>query len=93
MDITDWEAIKLPCNNIDEYADSCSSYVYFCEELCIPRQYIVINGSNKPWFNKEVRLLRRGKEAAHRSGDKDAYTKAKYELSKAIQHAKKMYKG
>ena len=92
FDITDWAAIKLACNDIDEYADTCSSYVYFCEELCIPRQSIVIYSNNKPWFNKEVRLLRRGKEAAHRSGDKDAYTKAKYALSKAIQHAKGVYK-
>jgi hypothetical protein len=64
------------------------SHIYFCEELCIPRQSIVIYGNNKPWFNTEVRLQRREKEAAHRSGDKAAYTKAKYALSKAIQHAK-----
>ena len=92
FDITDWAAIKLACNNIDEYADTCSSYVYFCEDLCIPRHSIVTFGNNKPWFNKEVRLLRREKEAAHRSRDKEAYTKAKYALSKAIQHAKGVYK-
>ncbi|KAK0148464.1 hypothetical protein N1851_011211 [Merluccius polli] len=71
--------------------DTCSSYVYFCEELCIPRQSVVIYGKSKPWFNKEVRLRRR-EEAAHRNGDKAAYTKAKYALSKAIQHAKRLYK-
>ena len=36
--------------------------------------------------------MRREKEAAHRSRDKEAYTKAKYALSKAIQHAKGVYK-
>lgn len=48
FDPTDWRTIKLECNNFDDYVDTCSSYIYFCEELCIRRQSIVIYGNSKP---------------------------------------------
>ncbi|KAI4891286.1 hypothetical protein NFI96_003881 [Prochilodus magdalenae] len=46
----------------------------------------------KPWMNREVRLLLKARDAAFRSGDREAYSSARANLRKGISMAKHCYK-
>ncbi|KAI4874708.1 hypothetical protein NFI96_008077, partial [Prochilodus magdalenae] len=46
----------------------------------------------KPWMNREVRLLLKARDAAYRSGDQEAYSLARASLRRGISKAKHCYK-
>ncbi|KAJ8372732.1 hypothetical protein AAFF_G00277400 [Aldrovandia affinis] len=89
---TDWDIFKTNNNNLDDYADAVTSYISFCEETCIPTRAVYKFNNCKPWFPAELGKLRTNKEEAYRSGDRDAYKRAKYALNKAVKTAKRRYK-
>ncbi|KAJ8397323.1 hypothetical protein AAFF_G00441570 [Aldrovandia affinis] len=75
-------------NNLDEYTDTVTSFISFCEELCVPVRTRKIYNNDKPWFTAQLRRLRSEKEEARRSGDKDRFKEAKYRFAKAAKEAK-----
>ncbi|KAK3531512.1 hypothetical protein QTP70_023859 [Hemibagrus guttatus] len=75
-------------NSLDEYTDTVSSYIYFCEDSIIPTCTRVSYNNDKPWFTAKLRWLRSEKEAAFRSGDKEKYKEAKYRFSEEVRRAK-----
>ncbi|KAK3548857.1 hypothetical protein QTP70_021281, partial [Hemibagrus guttatus] len=75
-------------NSLDEYTDTVSSYIYFCEDSIIPTCTRVSYNNDKPWFTAKLRRLRSEKEAAFRSGDKGKYKEAKYRFSEEVRRAK-----
>ncbi|KAK3534944.1 hypothetical protein QTP70_002030 [Hemibagrus guttatus] len=36
LDCTDWDVFRYTTNSLDEYTDTVSSYIYFCEDSIIP---------------------------------------------------------
>ncbi|KAK3568336.1 hypothetical protein QTP86_004230 [Hemibagrus guttatus] len=83
----------MPCststtNSLDEYTDTVSSYIYFCEDSIIPTCTRVSYNNDKPWFTAKLRRLRSEKEAAFRSGDRGKYKEAKYRFSEEVRKAK-----
>lgn len=66
-------------------------YVNYCVDLCIPIKKIKYYNNNKPWFNKDIKQLRKEKNAAHLSGNKEQYMASKYKLRSAIRRAKSNY--
>ena len=66
-----------------------TSYVQFCEQLCIPTK--TAKQHNKPWFTKEIQQLRKDKNYAYKSGNKEDYMAAKYKLRSGIRKAKFNY--
>ncbi|KAK3543211.1 hypothetical protein QTP70_013014 [Hemibagrus guttatus] len=36
LDCTDWDVFRTTTNSLDEYTDTVSSYIYFCEDSIIP---------------------------------------------------------
>ena len=46
----------------------------------------------KPWMNKDVRLLLKARNTAFRSGDAQAYSTARADLKRGIKQAKHCYK-
>ncbi|KAK3565993.1 hypothetical protein QTP86_024210 [Hemibagrus guttatus] len=78
LDCTDWDVFRSTTNSLDEYTDTVSSYIYFCEDNFCTR---VSYNNDKPWFTAILRRLRSEKEAAFRSGDKGKYKEAKYRFS------------
>ena len=68
-----------------------TSYIQFCVETCIPTKTVRSFGNSKPWFNKELAALRKKKNSAYLSGDKEAYKSAKYQLRSAIKKAKSIH--
>ncbi|KAK3550901.1 hypothetical protein QTP70_008064 [Hemibagrus guttatus] len=88
LDCTDWDVFRSTTNSLDEYTDTVSSYIYFCEDNIIPSCTRVSYNNDKPWFTANLRRLRSEKEAAFRSGDKGKYKEAKYRFSEEVRRAK-----
>ncbi|KAK3513874.1 hypothetical protein QTP70_032885, partial [Hemibagrus guttatus] len=88
LDCTDWDVFRSTTNSLDEYTDTVSSYIYFCEDSIIPTCTRVSYNNDKPWFTAKLRRLRSEKEAAFRSGDRGKYKEAKYRFSEEVRKAK-----
>ncbi len=72
---------------------SVTSYISFCEDMCIPTRTRLTYNNGKPWFTAKLRQLCQAKEDAYRKGDKVLYKQAKYTLEKEIRVAKRNYSG
>ncbi len=68
-----------------------TSYISFCEDICIPTRTFLSFNNDKPWFTGKLKQLRQAKEDAYRSGDKILYNQARNRLTKEIRVAKKNY--
>ncbi|KAK3527699.1 hypothetical protein QTP86_034173 [Hemibagrus guttatus] len=88
LDCTDWDVFRSTTNSLDEYTDTVTSYIYFCEDSIIPTCTRVSYNNDKPWFTAKLRWLRSEKEAASRSGDREKYKEAKYRFSEEVIRAK-----
>ena len=92
LECTDWEVFRESCDSYDEYVDTVSSYISFCEQSCIPTKSIKLYPNNKPWFRKDIKLKLNDKNKAFESNDKYQCKKANYQYEKAIDLGKKAYK-
>jgi len=76
----------LECtNSLDECTDTVTSYVSFCEDICIRLCTRVCYNNNKPWFTSRVK---RENEEAFRSGDGDIFRALKNTFSRAVRETK-----
>lgn len=73
LDSTDWDIFRTATNSLDEYTETVTSYISFCEDSRIPSSSKVSHNTDKPWFTARLRQLRSAKEEAFRSGDKSPY--------------------
>ncbi len=93
FELTDWSVFEAAATDLDELTDTVTSYISFCEDMCVPtRTYLTFN-NDKPWFSTKLKQLRQAKEDAYGSGDKALYKQAKYTLNREIRVAKKNYSG
>ncbi len=93
FDLTDWTVFEAAATELDELTETVTSYISFCEDMCIPTWTHLTYNNDKPWFTAKLRQLRQAKEDAHRKGDKVLYKQAKYTLEKEIRVAKRNYSG
>ncbi|KAL0173659.1 hypothetical protein M9458_029627, partial [Cirrhinus mrigala] len=88
---TDWSVFEAAANDLDELTETVTSYISFCEDICIPtRTYLTFN-NDKPWFTAKLRHLRQAKEDAYRKGDRVLHNQARNTLNKEIRAAKRTY--
>ncbi|CAM4610534.1 unnamed protein product [Leuciscus chuanchicus] len=91
FECTDWSVFEAAASDLDQLTETVTSYISFCEDLCIPtRTYLSFN-NDKPWFTPKLRQLRQVKEDAYRSRDRILYNQARNTLTKEIEVAKKSY--
>ncbi|KAI3355659.1 hypothetical protein L3Q82_004248 [Scortum barcoo] len=91
FDCTDWSVFDAATTDLHELTDTVTSYISFCEEMCVPtKTFLTYN--NKPWFSQKLRQLRQAKEEAYRSGDRILYSQARNTLTKEIRVAKRSSK-
>uniref|UniRef100_A0A8C1D980 Reverse transcriptase domain-containing protein n=1 Tax=Cyprinus carpio carpio TaxID=630221 RepID=A0A8C1D980_CYPCA len=91
FDLTDWSVFEAATTDLDELTETVTSYISFCEDICIPtRTYLTFN-NDKPWFTAKLRHLRQAKEDAYRNGDRVLYNQARNTLNKEIRAAKRTY--
>ena len=72
---TDWEVFHA-AGDLHDVADATTSYVNYCVDMCIPLKKVKHYNNNNPWFNKDIKQLRKDKNAAHLSGNKEQYMAA-----------------
>ncbi len=93
FDLTDWSVFEAATNDLDELTETVTSYISFCEDMCIPTRTSLTYNNGKPWFTAKLRQLCEAKVDAYRKGDKVLYKQAKYTLEKEIRVAKRNYSG
>uniref|UniRef100_A0A9J8BEH4 Reverse transcriptase domain-containing protein n=1 Tax=Cyprinus carpio carpio TaxID=630221 RepID=A0A9J8BEH4_CYPCA len=91
FDLTDWSVFEAAATDLDELTETVTSYISFCEDMCIPTRTKLIYNNDKPWFTAKLSQLRQAKEDAYRKGDNVLYKQAKYTLEKEIKVAKRNY--
>ena len=79
-------------NNIHTNIDTVTSYISFCQDLCIPQKTVKVFGNDKPWFTRNLKIKLKQKDEAFKSGDRALYKKAKCSFEKAIREAKTDYR-
>lgn len=52
-----------------ELTDTVTSYISFCEDMCVKTKHFCTYNNNKPWFIPKLRQLCQAKEEAYRTGD------------------------
>ncbi len=50
FDLTDWTFFEAAANDLDELTEMFTSYISFCEDMCIPTRTHVTYNNDKPWF-------------------------------------------
>ncbi|KAL0148259.1 hypothetical protein M9458_056405 [Cirrhinus mrigala] len=91
FELTDWSVFEAAANDLDELTETVTSYISFCEDMCIPTRTYLTYNNDKPWFTAKLRQLSQAKEDAYKYGDKVLYKQAKYTLEKEIKVAKRTY--
>ena len=76
LECTDWQDSGDPRQNIHEYTVVVTSYIHFCEALCVPSRRVKVFANNKPWFSPGLRA----KLKAFKTGDRASYKKTKYDV-------------
>ena len=94
FECTDWNVFRDVWSDIHEVTDTVTSYIQFCEEICLPRKTITVYPNSNVWFNSNIKNLIVAKDAAYRtkSADPARYKKAKCDLKKAIVSAKSKHR-
>ncbi len=64
FDLTDWTVFEAAATDLDELTETLTSYISFCEDLCIPTRTHLTYNNDKPWFTAKLRQLRQAKEDA-----------------------------
>ncbi|KAL0148770.1 hypothetical protein M9458_055948 [Cirrhinus mrigala] len=93
FELTDWSVFEAAATDLDELTDTVTSYISFCEDMCVPTSTYLTFNNDKPWFSAKLKQLRQAKEDAYRSEDKALYKQAKYTLNREIRVAKLNYSG
>uniref|UniRef100_A0AAY4BNL9 Reverse transcriptase domain-containing protein n=1 Tax=Denticeps clupeoides TaxID=299321 RepID=A0AAY4BNL9_9TELE len=94
---TDWSmfASQATCGShtdIDIYTSSVLNYINTTIDTVTTQKQITTYPNQKPWMNKEVRLLLKARNNAFRSGDAQAYGISRANLKRGIKKAKHCYK-
>ncbi|KAF7655279.1 hypothetical protein LDENG_00058560 [Lucifuga dentata] len=66
-------------------------YISKCTEDVTTSKTVVTRANQKPWFTAEVQNLVKARDDAFKSGDREALSKTRHNLSRAIRAAKRTY--
>ncbi len=67
LNLTDWSVFEAAATDLDELTEIVTSYISFCEDICIhTRTFLSFNNDN-PWFTGKLKQLHQAKEDAYRS--------------------------
>ena len=91
FDCTNWSVFEAAATDLNDLTDTVTSYIRFCEDLCVQTKTFCTYNNSKPWFTPNLRKMRQAIEVAHISGDRDLYKQARNKLTKEIKVAKISY--
>ncbi len=81
FDLTDWSVSEAAATDLAN-SETVTSYISFCEDMCIPTRTFLSFNNDKPWFTGKLKQLCQAKKDAYRSGDKILYNQARNRLTK-----------
>ncbi len=58
FDLTDWSVFEATATDLDELTETVTSYISFCEDICIPTRTFLSFNNDKPWFTGKLKQLR-----------------------------------
>ncbi|KAM3866909.1 uncharacterized protein ACN63O_008607 [Diretmus argenteus] len=66
FECTDWDVFCPGADTscLEEHYDAMTSWVKYCDESHITTKTVKIYSNNKPWFNKDIQLLRKENNSA-----------------------------
>lgn len=64
LEDTDWGVFRDAASDIDEYTETVTDYIKFCENQCIPTKTIVQYPNDKPWFHGAINQKVKDKDDA-----------------------------
>lgn len=82
---------EAAASDLSELTDIVTSYISFCEDVCVQNKTFCTYSNNNPRFTPKLRRLRQSKEEAYRSGDCTLFKQARNSLTKEIRVAKRSY--
>ncbi|KAM9790398.1 uncharacterized protein ACBT44_018978 isoform 1-T1 [Syngnathus typhle] len=91
FDCTDWGAFEAATSDLHELTDTVTSYISFCEDLCVQTKTFCTYNNDKPWFTPNLRRLRKVKEEAYRSGDRELFRQTRNTLNREVRKARRCY--
>ncbi|XP_068507262.1 uncharacterized protein [Syngnathus scovelli] len=91
FDCTDWSVFEAANSDLHELTDTVTSYISFCEDLCVQTKTFCTYNNDKPWFTPNLRRLRKVKEEAYRSGDRDLFKQTRNTLNREVRKARRCY--
>ncbi|KAI3367977.1 hypothetical protein L3Q82_026798 [Scortum barcoo] len=77
--------------DLDQYASSVLDHISTTIDSVTTQKQITMYPNQKPWMNRDVRLLLKARNTAFRSGDAQAYSTARAELKRGIKKPKHRY--
>ena len=94
---TDWSVFATQATldshtDIDTYASSVLDFINTNINSVTTLKQITTFPNQKPWMNREVRLLLKAGDTAFRSGDAQAYSSSRADLKRGIKKAKHSHK-
>ena len=70
-----WECFfAAATTDLDELTDTVTSYISFCEDVCVPTETFCTCNNNKLWFTEKLRQLCHIEEEVYRTGDRILYS-------------------
>ncbi len=91
FNLSDWTVFEAVASDLDELTETVTSYISFCEDVCIQTRTHLTYNNDKPWFTAKLRQLRQAKVDAYRKGDRVLNKQAKCTWEKEIRVAKRNY--
>ena len=81
------KGFKEACPDLDEYADTVTSYISWCEEVRTVTKTVTLYGNDKPWFTRNIKQKLAEQNAAFISGNREEFRRANWEVQKAVKKA------
>ncbi|TWW64989.1 hypothetical protein D4764_22G0006360 [Takifugu flavidus] len=82
---------KTRGGDIECYDSSVLDYISTSIDSVTTQKQITMYPNQKPWMNRDVRLLLKARNIAFRSGDAQTYSTARANLKRGIKKAKHGY--
>jgi len=58
FDLNDWTVFEAAATDLDELTETVTSYISFCEDMCIPTRTHSTYNNAKPWFTAKLSSVR-----------------------------------
>ncbi len=68
FNLTDWSVFEAAATDLDELTETVTSYISFCEDMCIPTRTHLTYNNDKPWFTVKTQTAPSGQRRCLQKG-------------------------